>query len=262
MGILNVTPDSFSDGGCYAEPEAAVVRALEMIEEGADIIDIGGESSRPGAKEVGVAEELHRVIPVVEAIRKQSEIILSLDTRKSEVARAGLDSGVNWINDISAGEADNEMIDVVAERQAPFIVMHMRGSPRTMQQLCTYSDVVAEVGNYLAHRCKQLRRRGVTQLIIDPGLGFAKTSEQNLQLLAGLEQLRKLEAPIMVGASRKSFIHGILGRSTNDLLYGSLAVAAHAVLHGCQILRVHDVGPTLRLCRVLDTLKPYTDLSP
>lgn len=262
MGILNVTPDSFSDGGRYHQVETAVVRALEMIEEGVDIIDIGGESSRPGAESVAVMEELRRVIPVIEAIRKHSAITLSLDTRKSQVARAGLDAGIDWINDISAGAADAHMIELVAERQVPFVVMHMRGSPQTMQQQCTYTDVVAEVTDYLARRCTELRGKGISQLIVDPGLGFAKTAEQNLELLGGLDRLKPIEAPIMIGASRKSFIHGILGESVNTLLDGSLAVAAFAALHGCQILRVHDVGPTVRLCRVLDSLKPYTDISP
>lgn len=262
MGILNVTPDSFSDGGNTFEPEQAVARALAMVEEGADIIDIGGESSRPGAQPVPVTEELRRVLPVIEQIRRHSTIPLSLDTRKASVAQAGLEAGVNWINDISAGESDPELVDVVVAHRSPLVVMHMRGTPQTMQRQTQYDDVVNEVRTYLARRSAELLERGIEELILDPGLGFAKTLEQNLTLLQQLGTFKALGHPIMIGASRKSFIQRMLSSSSKDILEGNLAVAAHAIGCGCDILRVHDVAETARLCRIIDALQQSGPLSP
>lgn len=254
MGILNLTPDSFSDGGRYATVDAALQRALAMVEEGADIIDIGGESSRPGAQEVSLGEELGRVLPVIRAIRRHSKIPISIDTRKAVVAEAALEAGADWINDISAGTHDPEMRPLMARAQVPVVLMHMRGTPETMAKQTEYQDVVSEVCAYLRGCAEELKAQGVRQIILDPGLGFAKTPEQNLQLLRQISELKGLAYPLLIGASRKSFIQKTLCSDSSNVLEGSLAIASYCMMNRCDILRVHDVAETVRVRTVLESV--------
>ncbi len=257
MGILNVTPDSFSDGGDFSDPSAAVDRALEMEAQGADIIDIGGESTRPGAAPVPTSEEIRRTVAVVEKIRTESEVLISIDTMKAEVALRALEAGADVINDVSAFEADDGMADVAAQTRAGVVLMHMKGSPQTMQDNPGYSDVVAEVRAYLEGRLDFAARRGVARdrMVVDPGIGFGKTIEHNLDLLRGLPELAECGHPLLVGASRKSFIGQVLGRNNpSERLAGSLGAAAWAAMRGAHILRVHDVIDTCDVCRLVDTL--------
>ncbi|MCK4563077.1 MAG: dihydropteroate synthase [Verrucomicrobia bacterium] len=257
MGILNVTPDSFSDGGDFSDPSAAVDRALEMVAQGADIIDIGGESTRPGAGPVSKEEEIGRTIPVIERIRAQSDVFISIDTMKAEVALQALEAGADVINDVSAFEADLNMVEVAAKTRAGVVLMHMKGVPQTMQDEPNYGDVVPEVCTYLERRLDFAAQRGVRhdRMVIDPGIGFGKTVEHNLELLRGLPELTKRGSPILVGASRKSFIGQVLGRGNPaERQAGSLGVAAWAAMRGAHILRVHDVIDTCDVCRLVDTL--------
>lgn len=257
MGILNVTPDSFSDGGSFSDPSAAVARALEMAEQGVDIIDIGGESTRPGAKPVPAAEEIKRTVPVIEKIRKQSDILISIDTMKADTAARALAAGADIINDVSAFEADPKMIDVAAETGAGVVLMHMKGSPLTMQDHPRYGNVVQDIVAYLEERIRFARQHGVQreQTVVDPGIGFGKTVDHNLELLRGLPQLAACGRPILVGASRKSFIGKVLDlEAPSERLAGSLGVAAWAAMHGAHILRVHDTIDTCDVCRLVDTL--------
>ena len=257
MGILNVTPDSFSDGGDFSDPAAAVARAVEMAAQGANIIDIGGESTRPGAEPVSAAEEIRRTLPVVEGIRAQSDVFISIDTMKAEVALRALEAGADIINDVSAFEADLNMVEVAAKTRAGVVLMHMKGVPQTMQDEPNYGDVVPEVCTYLEGRLDFAAKRGVRhdRMVIDPGIGFGKTGEHNLELLRGLPELAGCGSPILVGASRKSFIGQVLGRSNPAVrLAGSLGVAAWAAMQGAHILRVHDVIDTCDVCRLVDTL--------
>lgn len=244
MGILNVTPDSFFDGGHGDH----LARATAMVQAGADILDIGGESTRPGSQPVSLEEELRRVIPV---IRQLPGRLISIDTTKPEVARQAIAAGAGIINDISAS-----LFAVAGETGAGLVLMHMQGSPATMQQAPRYDDVVREVREFLAARIAAAVAAGVkkSQIAVDPGIGFGKTVEHNLQLLAQLEQLRALGCPILVGASRKSF----LGGPVSERLPGSLAAAAWAVLHGAQIVRVHDVTETVAVVRLLMALRQKT----
>jgi dihydropteroate synthase len=257
MGILNTTPDSFSDGGNYNDPSAAVARALEMEAEGADIIDVGGESTRPGAEPVPVEIEIKRTVPVIENIRKHSNIPISIDTMKAEVARQALEAGANIINDVSAFEADEKMVEVAAQTNAGSVFMHMRGTPKTMQKDPSYANVVQEVILYLENRLNFAAQHGINrnQVVIDPGIGFGKTQEHNLALMRGLPEFSKSGCPVLVGASRKSFIGQLLGRNDPaQRLFGSLGAAAWATLHNAHILRVHDIIETCDVCRMLDTL--------
>lgn len=257
MGILNVTPDSFSDGGSYSDPSAAVDRALEMAAQGADIIDIGGESTRPGADPVSAAEELRRTVLVIERIRAQSDVFISIDTMKGEVAARAIEAGADIINDVSAFETDSTMPRVAVETQAGVVLMHMKGSPQTMQDNPDYDDVVTEVAGYLQGRIEFAAQYGVerNRIVLDPGIGFGKTIDHNLALLRGLPELVKCGSPILVGASRKSFIGEVLGREhPEDRRSGSLGAAAWCAVHGAHILRVHDVIETCDVCRVLDRL--------
>lgn len=257
MGILNVTPDSFSDGGNFSDPAAAVERGLKMAAEGADIIDIGGESTRPGAKPVPVAEEIRRTVSVIEKIREQSTIFISIDTTKAEVALRALEAGADIINDISAFEADERMVNIAEKSKAGVILMHMKGSPKTMQENPNYENVVAEVEGYLRKRVNFSKAHGVEKerIVIDPGIGFGKTVEHNIELLRRLPKLEAGGCPVLVGASRKSFIGHVLGRDNpTERMGGSLGVAAWSILHGAHILRVHDVIDTCDVCRLLDTL--------
>jgi dihydropteroate synthase len=257
MGILNVTPDSFSDGGHYSDPSAAVDRALEMVAQGADIIDIGGESTRPGAEPVPAEEEIRRTFPVIKKLRDQSDVLVSIDTMKADTAARALEAGADIINDVSALEADPGMVDVAAETQAGVVLMHMKGSPQTMQNHPDYESVVREVSVYLSGRINFAVERGVARnrIAIDPGIGFGKTAEHNLDLLRGLPQLAECDSPLLVGVSRKSFIGQILNRGNpSDRRAGSLGAAAWAVMRGVHILRAHDVIDTCDVCGLVDTL--------
>lgn len=246
MGIVNVTPDSFSDGGAYLEPEAAVRHALRLEAAGADILDIGGESTRPGAQPVPVGEELRRVMPVLERLKGRCRAALSIDTRKVEVARAALAAGAHIVNDIGAATAPPAMHALVAETGAGYICMHMQGEPATMQQAPRYRDVVAEVEAFFQERLEVLSRKGVApeQVALDVGIGFGKTLEHNLALLAALDRFTGLGRPLVLGLSRKSVISQLLGVEAHDRLAGSLAGACWGISRGVQVLRVHDVAAT------------------
>jgi dihydropteroate synthase len=245
MGVLNVTPDSFSDGGRWLDSDAAVAHGLAMAAEGADVVDVGGESTRPGAAEVALEEELQRVLPVVDAL--SPHVRVSIDTRKREVAEAALDAGATIVNDVSAS-----LYDVAAVHEAGWVAMHMRGTPLTMQQQAQYDDVVGEVREFLLQRARLALAAGVAEVWIDPGLGFAKTAEHNLTLLARLDELAALGHPVLVGASRKSFIGRLTGDApVEDRFEGSLALAVWAMEKGAAMVRVHDVRATVAAARLV-----------
>lgn len=250
MGILNTTPDSFSDGGRFATVEKAVRRALEMVEQGAQIVDVGGESTRPGSSGVSVEEELRRVIPTIRAIREQSDVLISIDTQKPEVAEQALDAGANWINDIS-GLRNPDMLALAARTKAPVVIMHMQGTPQTMQRNPQYQEVVADVLSWLEDTCQRAERAGLSrkQLIIDPGIGFGKTTEHNLELLKRLRDFRVLGYPVLIGTSRKSVIGNVLNLPVDQRLEGTAATVSVAVWEGADVIRVHDV---LAMRRVID----------
>ena len=251
MGVLNVTPDSFSDGGSYIDTDAAVTAAIRMLADGADIIDVGGESTRPGAGPVSAAQEAGRVVGVITALAEQG-VCVSVDTRHAVVAAQALEAGAAIVNDVS-GFADPAMVRVVAGSGAGLVVMHMRGEPRTMQESPVYADVVAEVAAYLAQRASALERAGAARdrIALDPGLGFGKTTAHNLDLLRRLPELEALGFPVVVGASRKRFIGEITGvAEPRDRLAGSLAAALEAVRRGAAVVRVHDVAATVQALAV------------
>ncbi len=252
MGIVNVTPDSFSDGGRHQQAQQALAHALKLIDAGADIIDIGGESTRPGAAPVSVADELHRVLPLIEALMAERPWPISIDTSKPQVMRAAVDAGAVMINDVNAlREAD--ALDVAAELGVAVCLMHMRGEPRTMQHEPSYGDVVAEVGAFLAERSESCLSAGIAadRISIDPGFGFGKTLVHNLALLRAVEDFRALDYPVLVGLSRKSMLGVITGRpSADQRLAGSLAAALLAAQRGAAILRVHDVAETVDVLKV------------
>ncbi len=247
MGILNVTPDSFSDGGDHLAVETAMAAGLRMQAEGAAFIDIGGESTRPGAAEVPIDQEIARIAPVIAGLRAQSDVVISVDTRKAAVAEAALQAGANFVNDVSAFRFDPDLADVVAKAGVPVCLMHSIGTPETMQDQASYRDVVAEVLAHLQDRITVAEAAGIAreQIVIDPGIGFGKTLEHNLDLIAGLHRFHALGCPVLLGASRKRFI-GTIGHApeAKDRLGGSLAVALEGVRQGVQILRVHDTLPT------------------
>lgn len=246
MGILNVTPDSFSDGGRFADIDRAVAHASRMIEDGADLIDIGGESTRPGSAYVSAAEQIRRVRPVVERIRADhGDVVISVDTRLAEVAAAALDAGANLINDVSALQDDPDLGRLAAERKAPVILMHMPGDPGTMQSRADYGDVVVEVRDFLSRRVEAAAAAGIdrSRLIVDPGIGFGKRTGHNLEILNRIDILRTLGLPILLGPSRKGFIGKVTGvEDPEDRLAGTVAVAAYAASRGVEMVRVHDVG--------------------
>ncbi len=254
MGVLNVTPDSFSDGGKFLDVECAVAHARKMARAGADIIDIGGESTRPGSEPVTADEELRRVLPVIERL---TDLTISIDTTKAIVAEKSLAAGARIVNDVSALRFDDRMVEVVADAGAAVVVMHMQGTPQTMQQEPRYDSVVRDVREFLAERIEFAVECGVNraQIAVDPGIGFGKTVAHNLQLLAGLEQLCELGCPMVVGASRKSFIGQLLGRQPDERLPGSLAVAAWAVTHGANVVRVHDVAETVDVVKMIEAVQ-------
>jgi dihydropteroate synthase len=257
MGILNVTPDSFYDGGRRLDPAKATADGAAMVAGGADMIDIGGESTRPGAQPVSEEEELARVLPVVSGLRREVGVPISIDTYRSKIARAALDAGADIVNDISALRFDPVMTALVAAEQVPVILMHMQGTPRTMQLEPRYDDVAREVRDFLAMQLYEAMDAGIAPeaIILDPGIGFGKTLEHNLQLLHGLPMLAALAQPLLVGVSRKTFIGKILNLDPDDRLEGSLAAGVAAVLGGANILRVHDVLQTIRAVRVADAIR-------
>ena len=256
LGILNLTPDSFFDGGKYKDEHSILTQAETMIQQGADFIDVGGYSSRPGADDVASSEELNRVIPAIEAISKRfPECLISIDTFRSEVADGAIASGACMINDISGGDRDPNMLKVAAKHQVPYIFMHMRGTPQTMNQLTQYEDVVLEVTQELAKKLKELRALGLNDLIADPGFGFAKTLEQNYTLLNHLEHLKLLEVPILVGLSRKSMIYRLLETQPDHALNGTSVANTIALIKGANILRVHDVLQATEAIRLIKALK-------
>lgn len=244
MGILNVTPDSFSDGGQFYDFAAAVGRARQMIEAGADILDIGGESTRPASDPVSLEEELQRVLPVIQNIRKFSDIPLSIDTTKAEVARQAISAGADIINDISSLQFDERMADVAAQTKAPLILMHIQGTPKNMQQKPSYASLFSEIVGFLEERIQTAVRRGVDrrQIIVDPGIGFGKTVTHNLQLIRELEVFHCLNAPVLLGTSRKRYIGTILDRPAEEREVGSAVAHSFAIQAGIHILRVHDVA--------------------
>jgi dihydropteroate synthase len=242
MGIINVTPDSFYDGGITFQPKDTLDQAEKMLKEGALILDIGGQSSRPGADSLSSEEELKRVIPAIEAITKRfPEAILSIDTFHSSVARRSILAGAKIINDISAGEMDENMIPVAAELNAPYFLMHKKGSSKTMQENPEYSNVVEEVFHYLLNKVKECKEAGITDIVIDPGFGFGKTQEHNFSLLKDLKVLELINCPILTGLSRKSMIYKCLNSSPKEALNGTTALNMLALNNGAKILRVHDV---------------------
>ncbi|WP_410528478.1 dihydropteroate synthase [Sphingobacterium sp. SGR-19] len=252
MGILNVTPDSFYDGGKHNSTEQALVQAEQLIMEGADIIDIGAYSSRPGASPVSPKEEINRAIPVIrELVRRHPDHILSIDTFRADVAVACVEAGVHIVNDISGGTLDKNMFDTVARLQVPYILMHMRGTPETMQTLTVYDDVVIDVATALGEKISVLRALGVKDIIIDPGFGFAKTVEQNHELLHRVDELHYFGLPILGGVSRKSMVYKKLGVTAEEALTGTIALNTLLLSKGVQLLRVHDVKEAKQLVELL-----------
>lgn len=247
MGILNVTPDSFSDGGKFFQHlDAAVARARQLVADGADIIDVGGESTRPDAQPVGLEEELQRVIPVIEALRGEVTVPISIDTTKAEVARQAVAAGAKIVNDISGLTFDPEMPRVCAETGAGVIAMHIQGTPQTMQKNPHYENVLEEVRSFLADRMEALQAAGIRReaCVVDPGIGFGKTAQHNLELLAGIPRLRDLGRPVLIGHSRKRFVSKILGRSIDEHSLGTVGISLAAIARGADILRLHEIVPS------------------
>lgn len=257
MGVLNVTPDSFSDGGEFNAIATALAQAQALQAAGADIIDIGGQSTRPGAEQIPVTQELDRVLPVLQVLRPEISIPISVDTTRSEVAIAAIEAGTDIVNDISGGMFDPEMLLSVAKLGVPIILMHMRGTPQTMQKMTDYQDLMGEIGNFLSERIATAIAAGINQqkIIIDPGIGFAKKYEQNLEIFRRLPELQKLNCPILVGPSRKSFIGRILNQpDPKARVWGTAAACCAAILAGADILRVHDVKQMHDVCLVADAI--------
>ncbi len=256
MGILNVTPDSFSDGGKYLDVQQALDHAKLMVAEGATLLDIGGESSRPGASPVSTTQELDRVLPVICAVTDALDVVISVDTSKAEVARKALEAGAHIVNDITALRGDTNMISVVAEMDAGLILMHMKGTPRTMQKAPQYADVVRDVSAALTESVQCAEAHGVTaeRIIIDPGIGFGKTTEHNIELLKRLSEFRSLNKPLIIGTSRKSFIGNILDLPVTERIEGTVATVCWAIAHGVDIVRVHDVKANVRAVLMTDAL--------
>lgn len=256
MGILNVTPDSFSDGGKYDNYLTAITHAIKMEDEGADIIDIGGESTRPGAKPIDIEEELKRVIPVIEGIRKESNIVISIDTYKSNVASKAISAGANIINDISGLRFDANMVHFASEAQVPIIVMHMLGNPQNMQSNPSYSNLMNELITFFQERVDVLTSNGINKnnIILDPGIGFGKTTDHNFTLIRELGQIVDLGYPVLVGPSRKSFIGKTLNLPLEDRIEGTAAAVTAAIMNGTRIVRVHDVKEMLRVVKMTENI--------
>jgi dihydropteroate synthase len=257
IGILNVTPDSFSDGGLFNHPEAALAQARYLVKAGADILDVGGESTRPGAAEISPEEELNRVVPAIEAIRRELSVPISVDTTKAAIACASVLAGADIINDISGATFDSQMLPTVAELGVPIVLMHMRGTPQTMQKMTDYEDLIGEIYQFLQARVEAAIASGIdkSRIIIDPGIGFAKTSDQNLEILRRLSEFSSLDCPILVGVSRKSFIGRILNQTDpQGRIWGTAGACAGAIASGADILRVHDVQEMRDVCLVADAI--------
>lgn len=257
MGILNVTPDSFSDGGFFSSPQKAIEHGLKMADEGADMIDIGGESTRPGSRSVGVNVELKRVIPVIEGLIGKIKIPVSIDTKKARVARCAVDAGAEIINDITALNGDREMAETVRKTGAAVILMHMRGKPENMQKgNLHYDHLMGEITDYLKISCEKALKAGINKngIVIDPGIGFGKTSEDNYQIIKNLSELKALGMPVLVGTSRKSFIGKITGEEPGERMEGTAATVTAAIMNGCHIIRVHDVAAMKKVAAVTDAI--------
>lgn len=261
MGVLNVTPDSFSDGGDFYTRESALAQAEKMVKYGVDIIDIGGQSTRPGAAEISLTEELDRVVPVVQMLREKADIFesvpISVDTTRADVAKAAVEAGADIINDISGATFDSEMLSTVAKLAVPIILMHIRGTPQTMQKLTDYRDLIGEISEFLENRIAAAVAAGIdkSRIIIDPGIGFAKTYSQNLEILRELPKFRDLNCAILVGVSRKSFIGHILDRpEAKQRVWGTAAACTGAIANSADILRVHDVREMRDVCQVADAI--------
>jgi len=255
MGILNVTPDSFSDGGSYLEIEQAIEHGQKLVDEGADFIDVGGESTRPGSESVSIEEEMRRVIPVIESLAKKISIPISIDTYKSDVAEAALQAGAVIVNDISAMAFDAKMASIAARHQASVILMHIKGTPKTMQMNPCYKNVTEEVKKFLQERIEAAMKASVKQIIIDPGIGFGKKFEHNIQLLKELKTFTSLGYPLLLGVSKKSFIGAILDLPPSERVEGTAAAVTASILNGANIIRVHDVKEMKRVAMVSDALK-------
>ncbi|WP_373071750.1 dihydropteroate synthase [Zeaxanthinibacter enoshimensis] len=256
MGILNLTPDSFYDGGRYNDPESIVLQAGKMLNEGATFIDLGGYSSRPGADEVPLEEEIQRVIPVISLLRENYPgVLISVDTFRSEVARKALEAGAAMINDITAGNGDEKMMQVVGEFQAPYVMMHMRGNPKTMQKLTSYDNLLTDIGYYFSEKIAEAHDHGIKDCILDPGFGFAKNLDQNYHLLSQLEVLSEFGFPILAGLSRKSMIYKFLGVDPDQSLNGTTVLNTYALQKGACILRVHDVQAAMECITLNEKLK-------
>jgi dihydropteroate synthase len=255
-GIINVTPDSFSDGALYLDKDKAVARGLELVSEGSDIVDIGGESTKPGSEPISADEELSRVIPVVSALRKKTDALISIDTTKSEVAEAALDAGADIINDISSLRFDPIMGHLAARRDVPVILMHMKGTPKTMQLNPSYENVMVEVKAFLEKMIETAEAYGIKKekIIIDPGIGFGKRFKDNLTLIKNISSLNDLGRPVLVGTSRKSFIGRILNAPPQERLEGTVASAILSIINGAHILRVHDVAPVKKALLVAEAI--------
>ncbi|MGQ9570412.1 MAG: dihydropteroate synthase [Thermodesulfovibrionales bacterium] len=258
MGILNATPDSFSDGGLYLDKSSAIERAYQIAEEGADIIDIGGESTRPGSEPITVQEELRRTIPFIEAISKNIKIPISIDTYKSEVAKVALDAGASMVNDISGLRFDPKMPEIVSEYKVPVVIMHIKGTPKDMQTNPFYEALIPEIMDYFRMGIKIATQAGISEdkIIIDPGIGFGKTFEHNLEIINNLQEFTLFRKPILIGPSRKAFIGKILGDAPiSERLEGTSAVVAISILKGANIIRVHDVKEMVKVAKVTDAIK-------
>ena len=257
MGVLNVTPDSFSDGGEFLAADKAAQRGLQMAAEGAHMIDVGGESTHPGSEPVTVAEELRRVIPVIENLRRKLDVPISIDTSKAEVARAAIEAGASIVNDVTGGQGDDEMLSLVAETKSAFIVMHMQGTPRTMQIQPRYTDVVAQISEFFRQQIARAIGLNIDPMTIafDPGIGFGKTVEHNLELLARLEELRVHDRPLVVGVSRKSFLGKLIGSpEIDDRLIPGLALTSLLRARGADVFRVHDVRENVYALQVTEAI--------
>jgi dihydropteroate synthase len=264
MGIVNVTPDSFSDGGHYLNVEAAVAHAVRLADEGADILDIGGESTRPGAVPVPLDEELRRLVPVIERVARETPVPISVDTSKAEVARQALEAGAVIVNDVSGLTFDPEMPAVCRDRGAGVICMHMRGTPQTMQDDPRYGDAVTEIRDYLAARLEALEAAGIPRerIALDPGIGFGKTARHNLEILASVRRFQELGRPVLIGHSRKRFLKKVLGREVEERLYGTLGVSVALAMQGVDLLRVHDVQATRDVLLAWKAIADEVDTGP
>ncbi len=258
MGVLNFSPDSFFEGSRIATDEKSVLKRVEkMLEEGADILDVGGYSSRPHAEHIPVEEEIRRVVPEIAAIKKNfGEVIISIDTFRAAVVQAAVEMGAAMVNDISAGSLDESMLPTVAKLGVPYLAMHMRGNPQTMQEQTEYEDLIPDILNYFASKIEQFQKFGIKDILVDPGFGFAKTREQNFDLLRNLRSFRQLGFPVVVGVSRKSMIYKTLNLSPSEALNGTTALHMYALVQGAQILRVHDVKEAKETIQLFQQLAP------